>query len=168
MAARVNRFGRKPGRGIRPYLLIPKLLCVATYFGGLVSAGAIAWAQTPAEAVALLERADLAGWLCAKVALLVQHGRVLLRMRWLRVKLVTLAIAVPLLHWVVSGRLAAARELGPAADPETLARAYNQFRLALAGAIVVSAWVVFLGRHKPRFGTPVATVAQQRAGRRER
>lgn len=31
-----NIHGRRSGRGIRPYLLTPKLLAVSVYFGGLV------------------------------------------------------------------------------------------------------------------------------------
>ena len=32
-----NIFGRKPGRGVRPWLLIPKVIAVATFVGGYVA-----------------------------------------------------------------------------------------------------------------------------------
>lgn len=37
----VNRYGRRGGRGVRPWILLPKVLCVSVYLGTLASIIAI-------------------------------------------------------------------------------------------------------------------------------
>ncbi len=40
-----NQFGRKGGRGLRPWLLLPKMLAVGLYLGGLAAATLLRWAR---------------------------------------------------------------------------------------------------------------------------
>ena len=116
MATYVNKFGRKGGRGLRPWLLIPKVLGVGVYFGGTVAATSLAFVTQPrtvGEHRALAEVigsiflfAAVPGLIVAivcGVGLLIQHGRPFLRLRWLQVKLAVLLATIPALHlWMSS------------------------------------------------------------------
>jgi hypothetical protein len=176
----VNRYGRRGGRGFRPLLLMPKVLSVAAFFGGTVAAAVIAffppssWPQRRewVELLGLLFRGLIVPALIASLllgaALLWQQGRVLLRMRWLRGKLITLVVAVPTLHWFLSAQLGRLR--AAAGAPEVAgagsawAAALLLLRVGLLVAVGVVAWLIVLGRHKPRLGQPVRTASQQRGG----
>jgi len=133
-----NKHGRTFTRGLRPYLLIPKVLCVAGYFGGLLAMLLVdnaqrlhVWLVIPAAV----------GALALGVALLALQGTIMLRMRWLQVKLMLVILVI------VGGHLAYET------TGSTLINA------ALLGNAAVLIW---LGRHKPRLGQNIATVYQQR------
>lgn len=162
-----NRFGRRPGRGIRPLLLLPKVVAVCIYVGALAGASVL-WftfhfsSLEPADPhrllflkqVSLLIRfvavPALLAAVCFGVALLLQHPRQFLRMRWLRVKLISILIFIPSAHLFLSSRMALLRDAfsrGVAHDS-----AARQFGLGLLAAVTVSIWIVVLGRLKPRLG----------------
>jgi hypothetical protein len=163
----VNRFGRKGGRGIRPWLLIPKVIAVMIYIGGLTAALGL-WIGSdfssfdlsdPRRKLVLDQVGHLMVFLVVPallaamgfgVALLLQHPAQFLRMRWLQVKLIGLVILIPLAHLFCRSRMVALRQATDAATNQALA---HQLRwglgLTLAGSIVV----VILGRLKPRLGT---------------
>lgn len=132
-----NIHGRRQTRGLRPYLLIPKVLCVAGYFGGLLTM----LVSTDASRIhRLIVLPSLIGAGLLGALLLALHGPILLRMRWLQVKLAA-AVGLGLGHaWYLQGG-----GTGP-----------------VIGLLVGAGVVVWLGRHKPRLGQRIATVHQQR------
>jgi uncharacterized membrane protein len=161
-----NRFGRKGGRGVRPWLLIPKVIAVAVYVGGLAAVLGL-WIASGFGSIPLGDPRrglviDLVsrlmifvvvpGLLVAMilgVALLLQLPRQFLRMRWLQVKLVSLAVLIPAGHLFCSSRLAMLRH---ATDASTNASVAREFTLGLALSLGGSIWIVILGRLKPRLG----------------
>lgn len=169
-----NVHGRTPGRGLRPWLLIPKVLGVAVYFGGLVAAAAVIgafyadggaaasrqqWIDLTYTLRAIFVFAAVPGLLLAIVCGvgLLWHSRwVLWRMRWMKLKAAILIVTIPLLHLFMSSRLVHVREHGEGGA------AMVQFNIALAAAIAFAVMVIFLGRHKPRLGQGVRAFAEQR------
>lgn len=165
--SRVNVYGRKPGRGLRPWLLIPKVVAVAVYFGGLsaclliyfadqalMPAGVGASPRLVIEQVSLLFRfLVVPAVLVAAVfgaMLFMQHPAIFIRLRWLQVKLALLALGVPASHLYVSSRLAAVREaLHAGHDPQ---QAYRQLTGGLIVLLLGSLGVIVLGRQKPTLG----------------
>jgi hypothetical protein len=163
----VNRFGRRQGRGIRPWLLLPKVVAVGLYLGGL-GAALVVWLTgdlasldkgDPRRVWIINEVAGLMVWLvvpsvhCAMVlgvGLLLQHARQLLRMRWLVVKLASLAVLLPAAHWFCASRLASLRQAATAHTANDGAAA--QFAWGSVLALAGSLWIVVLGRLKPRLG----------------
>ena len=141
------------GRGLRPWLLIPKYLCVATALGGIVAAGTL-MRQAQISTVEQ-QRGPSLIWLgglftrqvCPQqcwerrslgVALLLQHPRELLCMRWLRLKLVLLLVGIPIAHLMESSALAQLRR-GPDSSTE-------RFSSGLASAGLLLVIVIILGR----------------------
>jgi len=153
-AAFVNRFGRRPGRGIRPWLLLPKVIAVMLYAGGLASL-LVLWTGglSPGLARRLALCTIVPGAACANVlglVLLLQHPRVFLRMRWLVVKLISLAVIMPASHLFLATRLAIIRGAAESGMPADDAAA--QFTCGLVVALAGAVWIIVLGRLKPRFG----------------
>ncbi|MCC7203644.1 MAG: hypothetical protein IT441_01060 [Phycisphaeraceae bacterium] len=151
-----NIHGRKPGRGIRPWLLIPKVLCFATLLGGLIAALGIAMsarpddpasAQQAARTIAVIVHWTIipggAGAFLFGLLLLLQHPAVFLRLRWLQLKLVLLP-ALILLH-LYTRHLNKSLPDHPA-TPGNL----TSLRGMLLAAVLLTALIIFLGRHKPR------------------
>ncbi|MEX2670492.1 MAG: hypothetical protein WD294_00140 [Phycisphaeraceae bacterium] len=164
-----NIHGRTGGRGLRHWLLIPKLLGIATYFGGLVAAAAIIlvfkpetagqWRDLTQVLRAIFVFAAIPGLTVAMICgllLLRQHNWALWRMRWMKIKLAILLITLPVLHLFMSGRLERIRETGEGGT------AMTQFNIGLTVAIVTAIVVIVLGRHKPRLRQPGRTLAQPR------
>lgn len=167
MSGRVNQFGRKSGRGIRPWLLLPKVIAIGLCLGGLAAA-LVLWLASGFEGLPANDprRLDLIGqmrtlMLCLivpallaaiifGVLLLLQHPRAFVRMRWLIVKLASIAVVVAGGHVFVSSRLRLLRDGYHAgiADPS----AARQFALGLAAVLAGSVWITILGRLKPRLG----------------
>jgi uncharacterized membrane protein len=162
----INRYGRKAGRGIRPWLLLPKVVAVAIYLGGLAAVLGI-WLISdftsldladPRRAMALRLTSRLIIFIVVPalllamvlgVGLLLQFPRLMLRMRWLQVKLISLAILIPSTHLVCSSRLHLIRQATDQATSDHLAR---QFAWGMCLALAGSLWVVVLARLKPQLG----------------
>ena len=151
---------------MRPWWLIPKVLSVGVYYGGLVTA-AVLWFTGPRRSMDkgdhILQWIDQVGSVFRFVVvpavsaamvfgflLLLQHPRVLIRLRWLRVKLVIVALFIPAAHVFLSSRLALLREA--AAQSTIDYSAEWQFEMGLVAAIAISTLIVVLGRHKPKLG----------------
>lgn len=165
MTGKKNIHGRRPGRGIRPWLLIPKVLAVAALFGGFLSAAVILHTsdpETPEQWTQLIEtishlftRLIVPAVLCVIVfglALLLQHPRVFLTRRWVQVKLLLLLIALPPLHLTARGLLGQARQALENGQLDRTTEFMGWFTLTVDFAVVAVAVVVFLGRYKPRLG----------------
>lgn len=164
--APVNIHGRKWGRGIRPWLLIPKLVFVAGFVGGLLATLIFIYrAPAPDDPgqwhlhLDLVHRAYshlivpcLVGAMIMGLLLLSCHFAAFIRMRWFQLKLMLVAVAVPSLHVYMYTRM---KDLTEAVSSESFAAA-----LALRGdmargtlaALVFGLVILFLGRVKPRLG----------------
>jgi uncharacterized membrane protein len=168
----VNKFGRKGGRGIRPWLLLPKVIAFCVYLGGLTTV-LVLWVASdfqsldlgdPRRKMVLDQVSRLMVFLVVPallvtivlgVSLLMQYPRHFLRTRWLRVKLLSLVIVIPASHFYCETRFVQLRVVSDQQRSNVLAR---QLTMGLGGALIGSAWIVVMGRLKPRLGkSPVPT-----------
>lgn len=158
MAEYRNMHGRAWGRGIRPWLLIPKYLAVATAIGGLAAVIVIdrTFGTAEIEAVktgrliaAIFRFAIIPATIAAMalgVLLFLQHPRPFIRMRWMRIKLVIVLTVVPLAHLLLRSQV----DLMQISPP---AHITGPSIVALAGFVLIAV----LGRLKPRLGQPIAS-----------
>ncbi len=161
-----NRHGRKWGRGLRPYLIVPKLFFVAGFLGGLMGTLMIVYAQpvpaTPAEWAGhldLVHRAYshlivpcLVGAMLFGLVLLSSHFRAFIRMRWFQVKIFLVAVGVPCLHVYMYDRM---QMLTRFVQEERFVEATAYRGHMASGTVAALAFglvVLFLGRVKPRLG----------------
>lgn len=156
-----NIHGRKPGRGIRPWLLLPKVLCVGVYFGGVVAATFL-WitADRTAPPLAALNQVSrlflyvnvpaLLAAIVLGILLFFQHPRQFIRLRWFQVKLVTLVLTIPAGHLFTSSRVRMLRQAFEQGQSD--ADNAGQLTACLLVMVVLTAWVILLGRLKPRLG----------------
>lgn len=168
VAATGNIHGRRAGRGIRPYLIVGKLLSVSLIIGGLASLCATQWLQP--------ESNDAAGWAQRVQAVHMAYSRViipgfagalvfgallastmlpvLLRMRWFVVKLALLMVCVPTLHGLTRSWLSATRVALMQEPPDLNVVADLDARLmwGTLAALLLAVAVMILGRIKPRLG----------------
>jgi len=168
--AKVNRHGRKPGRGIRPVLLIPKIVAVCMLLGGLAAVAILlrpgqAWTMPALAATTddishlfrflIIPAAGLA-ILCG-IALLLQHPKILLRQRWMQAKLVLLVIAIPLGHILTRTQMQTLHTIAhgesaiPASSMMRPAVVDRMFGLAIAAQMLLG-FILILGRLKPALG----------------
>lgn len=168
-----NIHGRKFSRGLRPFMLIPKVLCVGLFFGGVVAVLLIwtrgRFADDPAagrwqvQAVSLLFRwlliPSLGTTILLGLLLFLQHPRVFWHMRWFKLKAAILLVALPSLHLTMRPLLiklkaaALTAPSSPVAQSE-LAEASRQFSIGLVVVVIGTALLIFIGRYKPRLGQP--------------
>lgn len=176
MSGPVNQHGRKWGRGLRPWLLIPKVLCVAAGFGGTLAAGVCLATIKPGHSqgqivlIATIARRIIDGLVIPSlvltvmlsVGLLAMHGLYMVRMRWLGVKLL---LVIGLMPWPLLGARSQMRWLvraDPMVHSAYPAGGVTLGLLNVAGALLLWIAIIWLGRHKPRLGQNIATVYQQR------
>ena len=169
-----NRYGRRPGRGIRPWLLLPKVIAVNIYFGALVAA-TVLWltgprfsapAENAQQSLLLIAQMHLLflylivpallGAMLMGILLFLQHPRVFARMRWWQLKIVLLAIGVPCAHLLVSSRLQLVRQAVGQHQGDLLAQ--QQLSWALLALVAGSLVLIVIGRLKPRLGQNWARV----------
>jgi uncharacterized membrane protein len=161
-----NVYGRRFGRGLRPWLLIPKYVCVAVFLGGLVSLLVLGFAR-PAPADGNEWAADaqiirqayprvivpaLIGALILGVLLALAHPTIFLRMRWLQVKLALILVFVPTLHFFMSRRSVGLRDAVARQDFATAGLLREQLFRGTLAAAAFALLVILLGRLKPRLG----------------
>lgn len=165
--SQTQRVIRKPGRGFRPYLLIPKVWTIGVYFGAMFCA-AVLWYQwfglKPMEEIdaqMLMQQVltirllmvhvgvpALVITMVLGVLLWLEHPKTFLKLRWLRVKLLGIGIGVPGFHVLMASRLYHFRE---ALESGTIdASLKSQLSLGFLLLLVWSALIIWLGRHKPR------------------
>lgn len=164
----INIHGRRGGRGLRPWILLPKLVSVAVFVGAYVSATALWYyfrfggagdAVWPVQAVSFLFRRvivpSLFSTLFFGIVLLLQHPKVFIRRRWLQVKLV-IAMVLPAIHFAARRNFATVKAalLDPQSDvsPADLEAASVTFSICLAVGLSGALMLVVLGRLKPRLG----------------
>lgn len=160
-----NRFGRKPGRGLRPYLLLPKVFSVSLLVGGLACLLVlqIALLNSPEDEFPVkLEQIRLIyHWIVIPsglatalfgAALLLQHPKILLAQRWLQVKLAMVVVALAVGH-LFSLKLLAALDSSSAGGNRTPSDGTTVTLMSVtAGVLAILLIIVILGRHKPRLG----------------
>lgn len=181
MAATANQFGRKPGRGLRPWMLLPKIIAVAMLIGGLAAVVATAgpphalassaattravWAQQVDSLEHLFRWVVIPGSTAAiifGVALFFQHPAVFIRQRWMQVKLLLVLLGLPMLHLLMRSRtleLAAwVQSAGGSSEAEDRGLALlAEIRWLAAGGLLLCVLIAVIGRHKPRLGRKAVT-----------
>ncbi len=172
----VNIHGRKGGRGARPWLLIPKVLCLAIFVGAYFAATAL-WfyyrlgysdgTVWPVRAVSVVFRIVIVPGLIATLLfgllLFAQHPKVFITRRWLQAKLL-IAVALIGIHTIARGTfksikavvLDASWQGEPAEIEAKCARFSVCLILGLSGAVLL----VLLGRLKPRLGQQPKPLSQ--------
>jgi len=167
----VNRYGRRGGRGWRPWLLLPKSISVAVWVGGLASLTVIAWSCPARSSEAQFIRCELAQslfWMLLTpalalsiglgVLLTLQHPRAFITMRWWMLK-IALALGALLPFWGVLAWTLHRLHVEPIE-----AALVHQLRWALAGALLVTLLMFVLGRLKPRCGQNPARTQRMHNG----
>jgi uncharacterized membrane protein len=162
-----NMYGRRGGRGVRPWLLVPKVVAIALYVGGLAAVTFI-WVGSRYNAMAPDDARrqwvlNLVGRMMVffvvpalliamvlGVLLLLQHPRVYLRMRWLRVKLLLLLIVIPFGHFWCRTQTLKLRDAGTSIEARNVAA--SRLSMGLIGTLIGSIGVVVIGRSRPRLG----------------
>jgi hypothetical protein len=161
-----NIYGRKWGRGLRPYLLIPKFIFVAGFLGGLITLLVLGFlGPAPKTAAEWARDAEfirqsyvrviipaLVATLLAGAALAAAHLPVFLRMRWLQLKLGLIVVLAPTLHLFMSGRSLAVRRAVADGDFVNARLIREQLFHGTWIALVFALAVILLGRLKPRLG----------------
>jgi uncharacterized membrane protein len=170
----VNRFGRKGGRGIRPWLLLPKILGVIVYVGGVATVLGLWLASDftsleltdPRRILVLHQVSRLMVFLVVPallmailfgIALLLQHPGPFLRMRWLQVKIVCLLILIPSSHFYCRTQFTVLKRT---TDKLTSDGAASRFAAGMAAALLGSLCIVVIGRLKPRLGQKPARLGR--------
>lgn len=160
---------RVAGRGIRPWLIAPKLLGVAVFLGGLIALACYCLLiEAPVEdpAAWIIIRRSIAAifWPCvfgglvltvlAGAALLMQMPRIFWRQRWFRVKVIALIVIIPACHlWARSHMLAFDAALADG-RLDSLPDHLRMLGVIFAITAVLFFAVTVIGRIKPRFSQP--------------
>lgn len=159
-----NQHGRKFGRGLRPYFLLPKIVGIALLVGGMASV-CVLLLDLPREAPLLHEQLERIAHLyqcviipgasvatAAGVALLWMHGKALWALRWMKAKVILAALTIPLLHVLSHHWLEQAEEYAEEAQAALALGAAHKLLLLTLGGLVAMLLLIWLGRHKPRLG----------------
>ncbi len=166
MTEYVNIHGRRRGRGIRPWLLIAKITGLVLTLGGLASAaaaGILGPRPTDREGWILLREAMHSAFvpcvvggtfltIFAGITLWLQMPRAFLRMRWLKLKLVLIAVLIVPLHFIARLQVMDFDEMVQTASMEELATVWDRLAVALLIGFVFLLLIASIGRIKPRLG----------------
>jgi len=162
-----NIYGRRWGRGVRPYLLMVKLVCVSAFLGGLMMVLALGvwyrrsgspdggpgfvWMTATAYRFVIVPGAT--GAVTMGVLLLASIWRVLIRMRWFVAKACLVIVGMPTLHLVMSSRVdQLERAVRGGTEPAVRVALEGRILLGTAAALVLGLVIAWLGRIKPRLG----------------
>jgi hypothetical protein len=166
---------RRAGRGVRAWLLIPKVIAVAIYVGGLAAVLGV-WIFSDFASIPLDDpRHELVLRIVSRLmvfvvvaalllaialgaALFLQHPRLFLRARWFQVKAGLIAIVVPVSHFYCRWCFTQLAHVTDAAANAALAR---QLTAGLTFALLGSILIVIIGRLKPRFGQNPAALQRR-------
>jgi hypothetical protein len=167
MADRANIHGRRRGRGIRPWLLMAKLVGVICFAGGLGSLAALAWGSPePPDRMTWKFLADCAHWLLvpgtigggilailAGICLWLQMPSAFLRMRWFRLKIVLVIVLIPAFHlWGRSTALMLHEALDKLARIDEVPPLWDRLAIIFLLAFFAMLLIVWIGRIRPRLG----------------
>lgn len=161
-----NQFGRKPGRGWRPWLILPKSLAVSLFVGGLVATAVffhgIRLPENATPALQDLRRLAMLRTLflttvvpgasaCLLLGLLLTlgHGRAFIRLRWWQIKTAMAIVGMAGAHFWMASRL---EMLADAWRRERVAQdIQNQLAVGFVVVGLLAVALVWLGRIKPNF-----------------
>jgi len=176
MPTYTNKHGRKPGRGMRPWVLIPKILSVGALFGGFLAASVLLHASDPqtheqwrsliGTVSTLFLRLIVPAVFCVitfGLLLLYLHWQAFLKQRWVQVKFILLLVALPPLHLTGRYLIGQARIALEQGDLERVAETMGRFTLTADLAVLAVALVAGFSRHKPRLGKKPRTLTHQKA-----
>ena len=162
-----NIYGRRWGRGLRPWLILPKYVCVSLFIGGLGAAGVVL--TSPSEGPTAVYHAELFGRLFTRaivpglvgaivlgILLLLIHPWAFFRMRWFQLKLALIAVGVPGLHLYMRGRSLAWKAALRAGDFAAADGIRRELLAGLGVAVIFGVVIAILGRIKPRLGQDYA------------
>jgi uncharacterized membrane protein len=161
-----NIHGRRGTRGLRPWLLIPKIIAITWLLGGLTAVAVLIFTSEPhtPAAWADLERAlsHLYHWMVIPgailavtcgILLLTHHGwGLMLRQRWLKVKLAIALLTITGLHLTSRALLLDIRRELVAGEPDGPTGLLNALGVVSVIGLALLITVVVLGRIKPRLG----------------
>ena len=176
-AAPSSRPVRRRGRGIRPWLIAGKLTGVITCLGGLASLAAISiWGPTPESLDGWRVLHDVSRMIffpCVfwglvttivfGIALLAQHPRAFLGMRWFRVKAAALVVVLPSLHFFARGRVLEFNAAVERGATEELPERWAAVGTAYVIAVLIMLPLALFARIKPRLAQPVRPPRSGRA-----
>ncbi len=175
MSAYKNKHGRKPGRGLRPWLLIPKILSLCALLGGFLAASVLLHANQPTTheqwsaligtVSTVFLRLIVPAVFCVVifgVLLFFQHPKVFMKLRWFQVKVVLLILLLPPLHLTGRGLIHKARQALAEGNLERVADLMSNFTITADLAALALVIVIVIGRLKPRLGQKPKTLAEQR------
>ena len=164
---RANIHGRRSGRGIRPWLLMAKIIGVICFVGGLAAVTGLAWGSSvPADRPGWKALVDGAYWILvpgtfgggilailAGLWLWLQMPRGFLRMRWFQVKIILAAVLIPAFHlWGRSTALKLREALDKPARLDEVPSLWDRLAIIFLLAFLAMLLIVWLGRIKPRLG----------------
>jgi hypothetical protein len=161
-----NQSARRGGRGLRPWLLIVKVIGLIFFIGGLASMAVLGvlgprpetlegWRTLRAVVHTGVLRCVLPGALLAiacGVALFLRHPGMFLRLRWFRLKAVLLIVATPGLHFWSRGRVRGLDEALAAGRLDEVSQRWREVATSFVVAVVIYLAIVAIGRFKPRLG----------------
>ena len=163
----INIHGRKQGRGLRPFLLIIKILALGVCLGTLTALIILFFRHAPptdqqgwtreldilSQAYRVVILPSLITAMAAGGLLALDHPTIFLRMRWLQAKLIIIAVFFPMLHITMRSRMIDLREaVNLDIDERVLATIRQSLAEGTLLAIVVLVLLIILGRIKPRLG----------------
>jgi len=178
MSEVTNRFGRKRGRGLRPWLITVKIVGLIGFMGGLAALAALILlgpeGQTIPQWLMLKTVVRMVFYPCvfgglfltviAGLALWLQLPLIFLRMRWFKLKLIWLLFFIPGSHLYARWQMLQWHDAIDAGRLEDISRHYQQVGYVFAVSLVVFFVPMVLGRIKPRLKQPIAPFKRPASG----
>lgn len=173
----INIHGRRWGRGLRPYLIIVKLVCVSGFLGGLTALLALVFLGPPPEdarhwqemalwihrAYVRLILPSLWGAMFTGILLLIPIWKYIVRMRWFVLKLVIIAsFALPMHLLMRACTLILQGEVAEPIDLTKAARTLDMLYIGTGMTLLFGLVLLVLGRIKPRLGQVYGRASQSR------
>ena len=178
MSEAVNRYGRKRGRGIRPWFIMAKIVGLTGFMGGLAALSTLILlgpeGETQEQWLLLKTVVRLVFYPCvfgglvlagiAGLLLWLQLPLIFLRMRWFKFKLIWLIIFIPVCHLLARWQALPWHASIDAGRLEEAVGYYQKLGYLFAFAFVVFLAPLVLGRVKPRLKQPIVPHAHQTSG----
>ncbi|QQE11852.1 hypothetical protein JD969_20640 [Planctomycetota bacterium] len=126
-----NRLGRKSGRGMRPWFLIPKIISICAIWGVLLACAALILCAPDTAHLPAVEQLNTSRQLLTQITQLLHYliipalvlanifglllfldePRIFIRLRWLQTKMLLIIIAYPILFAFLNTKLSQSQSL---------------------------------------------------------